>query len=62
MIDEAWLFRPCLADPPLCTYTDIVTRLTLDDVADMNELLELRQAVADKAAKAAAKGKKPRSR
>jgi hypothetical protein len=39
-----FLWRPVLADPPLCTWIDLCTKLTIDDVADMHEALDLKEA------------------
>jgi hypothetical protein len=41
--------RPVMADPPLCSVADVRTRLTIDDVADLHELLDLKEALATKA-------------
>ena len=43
-----WLMRPVMADPPLCCISDLRTRLTIDDVADLHELLDLKEALAIK--------------
>lgn len=37
-----FLWRPVIAEPPLCSLTDL-DRLTLDDVADLHEALDLRE-------------------
>lgn len=38
-----YIYRPVIADPPLCRYTDLIDgTLTLDDVADLNELLDIK--------------------
>ena len=38
-----YIYRPVISDPPLCKYTDLMDgTLTLDDVADLNELLDLK--------------------
>lgn len=46
-----YLLRPCpgFADPPLCTLQDLRTWATLDDLADMHETLDLREAMIRKA-------------
>ena len=40
-----WLWRPVLADPPMCEFADLTDRLTLDHVADMHEALDLKAAL-----------------
>ena len=35
-----------MAEPPLCTVLELRTVLTIDDVADMNELLDLKESAA----------------
>jgi hypothetical protein len=44
-----WLLRPVLAEPPLCSIDDVRTRFTIDDVADLHEVLDLKEALAAKA-------------
>ena len=44
-----WLFRPIIADPPLYTIADL-DRLTLDDVMDAHEALNIRAELARKSA------------
>ncbi len=44
-----WLMRPVMADPPLCRIQDLDT-LTIDQVADLNELVDLREVMARKVA------------
>ena len=39
-----FLWRPVLAEPPLCSFTDL-DRLSIDDIADMHEALDLREEV-----------------
>ncbi|WP_377838702.1 hypothetical protein [Bosea sp. UC22_33] len=39
-----------MADPPLCTLVDIKTRLTIDDIADLHEVLDLKEHLAAKSA------------
>jgi hypothetical protein len=50
---NTYVFRPILADPPLCSLSDIKTVLTLDDLADLHEALDLKDAIAAKAAEKA---------
>lgn len=40
-----WVYRPLLCDPPMCTLMDL-QRITIDDVAQMHEVLDLRDALA----------------
>lgn len=46
-----FLYRPAFADPPLCSFIDC-ERITLRQLLDMHEALDLRAAAADKAMKA----------
>lgn len=43
------LWRPILADPPLYTLHDLKTWVTLVDVYDANEALDLKSAMAERA-------------
>ncbi len=43
------LFRPIMAEPPLCTLSDLKTSLTLDDLLDLHEVLDLKEAAAEQA-------------
>lgn len=43
-----WLLRPVMAEPPLCSIVDLRTGFTIDDVADLHELLDLKEALAAK--------------
>lgn len=52
MVGEALLWRPILADPPLYSVTDLRT-LTLIEVLDANEALDLREAARAKAQRVA---------
>lgn len=45
-----WLFRPILADPPLYTIRDL-NHLTLDEVMDAHEALNLRTELARRSAR-----------
>lgn len=47
-----YLFRPAMALPPLCSYPECKA-LTLEELADLHEVLDLRAANAEKLAKAA---------
>ncbi|MEP9376207.1 hypothetical protein ABLE91_05815 [Aquabacter sp. CN5-332] len=38
-----------MSEPPLCSYQEIRTVLTIDDVANLNEILDLREAASSKA-------------
>jgi hypothetical protein len=49
LLDRMFLFRPLLVEPPLCSLVDMKTRLTLLDVADLHEVIDLKAAAADKA-------------
>lgn len=44
-----FLWRPVLAEPPLCTWREVCTVLTIDDIADMHEALDVREAAIAKA-------------
>lgn len=45
-----FLWRPVLAEPPLCSWLDICRPgLTIDDVADMHEALDLKEAALKRA-------------
>lgn len=44
-----WLLRPVMAEPPLCKIDDLHGSLTIDDVADLHELLDLKEALLKKA-------------
>lgn len=46
---RAWLLRPVMADPPLCSLGEIKTVLNIDDIADLHELLDLKEHLAAKA-------------
>lgn len=43
------LFRPIMAEPPLCTLADLKTTLTLDELLDLHEVLDLKEAAAEQA-------------
>lgn len=43
-----WLWRPILADPPLYTVADLKTWVTIADVFDAHEALDLKAALAEK--------------
>lgn len=38
-----------MADPPLCSLGEIKTILTIDDIADLHEILDLKEHLAAKA-------------
>lgn len=40
-----WLWRPILSDPPIYTQADLKTWVTLADVFDAHEALDLRAAL-----------------
>jgi len=40
-----FIWRPCLSDPKLCDYIDLATRLTIDDLANFHEALDLKDAI-----------------
>lgn len=44
-----FLFRPILAEPPLCSMADLRTTLTIDDLADLHEILDLKEELAHRA-------------
>ena len=43
--DNYYILRPVMADPPLCTLAELKTILTIDDLADLHEVLNLRDLV-----------------
>lgn len=43
-----FVWRPVLADPPLCTVADLKSWVTLADLYDMHEAMDLRSAMAEK--------------
>lgn len=53
--DRMFLMRPVMATPPLCGFVDLRTTLTLDDVADLHEILDLKDELARRQAEAANK-------
>ncbi|WP_406858489.1 hypothetical protein ABEG18_13015 [Alsobacter sp. KACC 23698] len=52
------MWRPVMAEPPLCTIRDVRTVLTLDDVFDLNEMLDLREHATAKAMQNAERGRR----
>jgi hypothetical protein len=50
-MDRAYLLRPTAAftDNPLCTLAELKTVLTLSDLADFHEALDLHDAAAERA-------------
>lgn len=50
-----YLFRPAMSEPPLCSWAECQAA-TLNDLADMHEALDLRQAQQQRAARAAKEG------
>lgn len=44
-----YIWRPCLAEPPLCSYLELNTVLTIDDLANFHEALDLKDAMAERA-------------
>jgi hypothetical protein len=47
---DLWLWRPILSDPPIYTQADLRSWVTINDVLDAHEALDLRGAIAEKAA------------
>mgnify|MGYP000959768080 FL=1 len=45
-----FLWRPILADPPLYTQSDLRHWVTISDVLDAHEALDLKAAIAEKSA------------
>lgn len=41
---RAYLMRPTMCDPPLCTLSELKTTLTVDDLADFHEALNIKEA------------------
>lgn len=41
---KSYLMRPVLSDPPLCGLVDLKSTLTIDDLADMHEALNVKEA------------------
>lgn len=54
--EKIWLYRPLMAEPPLCTMLELKV-LTIDDIADLHEVLDLKEHLAAKAAEAAPRPK-----
>jgi len=46
-----WLWRPILSEPPIYSMRDMQTWVTLTDVMDAHEALDLKAAMAEAAAK-----------
>ncbi len=46
-----WLWRPIVADPPVYTQADLHRWVTLQDVMDAHEALDLKGAMQEKANK-----------
>lgn len=46
-----YLWRPVIAEPPLCTLLDLQSKLTIDDLADLHEVLDLKEAIHERARK-----------
>lgn len=44
-----YLWRPCMAEPPLCTMVELKTVLSIDDLADLHEALDLKEAFHERA-------------
>lgn len=40
-----YLWRPVIAEPPLCSFLDLQTKLTIDDLANLHEVLDLKEAI-----------------
>lgn len=40
---KSYLMRPVIANPPLTTMSDLKTVLTIDDLADLHEALNIRE-------------------
>ena len=55
---KAYLMRPVLAQPPLCNLAELKTVLTLDDLADMHEALNVRELASQIAKRDAGKNKR----
>ena len=47
---NTFLYRPALANPPLCSFPECA-RVTLKQLLDMHEALDLRGALAERATK-----------
>ncbi|WP_156032011.1 hypothetical protein [Shinella sp. DD12] len=47
-----WLWRPIVADPPIYTQADLRNWVTLQDVMDAHEALDLKGAMQEKARQA----------
>jgi len=45
-----WLWRPVLSEPPIYTMRDLREWVTLTDVLDAHEALDIKGAMAEKAA------------
>lgn len=53
--DKVFILRPTYSTPPLCSLNDLRTVYTLDDLYDFHEILDMRDALADKVAEASDK-------
>lgn len=51
---DLFLWRPVLAEPPIYTMSDLKTWVTLTDVFNAHEVLDLKGAIAEKASDNAA--------
>lgn len=57
---NAYLFRPLMAEPPLCSLAELKTVLTIDDLANLHEILNFKEAAGAKAEKAASQAAQKR--
>ncbi len=50
LLDRTYMLRPTqfFSDPPLCTLQELRDTYTLDDLADMHEILDYREAEVDR--------------
>lgn len=44
-----FVWRPVISDPPLCTLRDLETFYSIDRLADFHEVLNLKEAMQDRA-------------
>lgn len=44
-----YLWRPVIAEPPLCTFRDLQTKLSIEDLANLHEVLDLKEAIHERA-------------
>lgn len=46
--ERMYLFRPIMAEPPLCSLVELKSTLDICDLADLHEVLDIKQALQSK--------------